>query len=123
MLIGYGYGYPRSMVMGKTPAELAWDAFNARATTDGAAAAEAAHAFLIDSPRPVQDGEVVLPNPNQRGGGLHRYPQHNCDKVYLGRVIGIRSVGNPPLGLLHQRRRDGVSCVACGACGDELGLS
>jgi hypothetical protein len=42
MLIGYGYGYPRSMVMGKTPAELAWAAFNARATTDGAAAAEAA---------------------------------------------------------------------------------
>jgi hypothetical protein len=42
MLIGYGYGYPRSMVMGKTPAELAWDTFNARATTDGAAAAEAA---------------------------------------------------------------------------------
>jgi hypothetical protein len=42
MLIGYGYGYPRSMVMGKTPAELAWDAFNARATTDGATAAEAA---------------------------------------------------------------------------------
>ena len=40
MFIGYGYGYPRSMVMGKTPAELAWDAFNARATTDGAAAAE-----------------------------------------------------------------------------------
>jgi len=42
MLIGYGYGYPRSMVMGKTPAELAWDAFNARATADGATAAEAA---------------------------------------------------------------------------------
>ena len=42
MLIGYGYGSPRSMVMGKTPAERAWDAFNARATTDGAAAAEAA---------------------------------------------------------------------------------
>ena len=42
MFIGYGYGYPRSMVMGKTPAELAWDAFNTRATTDGAAAAEAA---------------------------------------------------------------------------------
>ena len=42
MFIGYGYGYPRSMVMGKTLAELAWDAFNTRATTDGAAAAEAA---------------------------------------------------------------------------------
>ena len=42
MLIGYGYAYPRSMVMGKTPAELAWDAFNTRATTDGAATAEAA---------------------------------------------------------------------------------
>ena len=42
MLIGYGYGYPRSMVMGKTPAELAWDAFNARANADGAATAEAA---------------------------------------------------------------------------------
>ena len=40
MLIGYGYGYPRSMVMGKTPAELAWDAFNARATTDNALAPE-----------------------------------------------------------------------------------
>ena len=45
MLIGYGYGYPRSLILGgssQTPAELAWDAFNARATTDGAAAAEAA---------------------------------------------------------------------------------
>ena len=27
---------------GSTPAQLAWDAFNLRATTDGAAAAEAA---------------------------------------------------------------------------------
>jgi len=42
MLIGYGYGYPRSMVMGKTPAELAWDAFNLRATTDNALPPEAA---------------------------------------------------------------------------------
>ena len=44
MLIGYGYGYPRSMQFagGGTPAQIAWDAFNARATTDGAAAAEAA---------------------------------------------------------------------------------
>jgi len=42
MLIGYGYSYPRSMVMGKTPAELAWDAYNTRASADGAATAEAA---------------------------------------------------------------------------------
>jgi len=44
MLIGYGYGYPRSMQFagGASAAQLAWDAFNARATTDGAATAEAA---------------------------------------------------------------------------------
>lgn len=44
MLIGYGYGYPRSMQFagGASAAELAWDAFNTRATTDGATAAEAA---------------------------------------------------------------------------------
>ncbi len=44
MFIGYGYGYPRSMQFGggASPAQIAWDAFNLRATTDGAAAAEAA---------------------------------------------------------------------------------
>jgi hypothetical protein len=42
MLIGYGYGYPRSMQFGSNPALTAWTAFNDRATTDGAIAAEAA---------------------------------------------------------------------------------
>jgi len=44
MLIGYGYGYPTNMLQGGLAASAwaAWDAFNARATTDGAAAAEAA---------------------------------------------------------------------------------
>jgi hypothetical protein len=42
MFIGYGYGYPRSMQFGSNPALTAWTAFNDRATTDGAAAAEAA---------------------------------------------------------------------------------
>ncbi len=42
MLIGYGYGYPRSMQFGSNPALTAWTAFNDRATTDGATAAEAA---------------------------------------------------------------------------------
>jgi hypothetical protein len=42
MLIGYGYGYPRSMQFGSSPALTAWNAFNSRATTDGAIAAEAA---------------------------------------------------------------------------------
>jgi len=39
MLIGYGYGYPTNMLQGGLAA-AAWAAFNARATTDGAAAAE-----------------------------------------------------------------------------------
>jgi hypothetical protein len=42
MLIGYGYGYPRSMQFGSNPALTAWTAFNDRATADGATAAEAA---------------------------------------------------------------------------------
>jgi hypothetical protein len=44
MFIGYGYGYPRSMQFGgvSSPALTAWNAFNSRATTDGATAAEAA---------------------------------------------------------------------------------
>jgi len=42
MLIGYGYGFPRTMALGSTLAGLAWDAYNARATADGAATAEAA---------------------------------------------------------------------------------
>jgi hypothetical protein len=42
MLIGYGYGYPRSMQFGSNPALTAWNAFNSRATADGANAAEAA---------------------------------------------------------------------------------
>jgi hypothetical protein len=42
MLIGYGYGYPRSMQFGSSPALTAWNAFNSRATADGATAAEAA---------------------------------------------------------------------------------
>ena len=46
MLIGYGYGYPRSMVMGKTPAELAWAAFNARADADPTGAALPAEASV-----------------------------------------------------------------------------
>lgn len=42
MIIGYGYGYPRSMQFGSNPALSAWEAFNTRATADGATAAEAA---------------------------------------------------------------------------------
>ena len=42
MLIGYGYGYPRSMQFGSSPALAAWTNFNSRATADGATAAEAA---------------------------------------------------------------------------------
>jgi hypothetical protein len=42
MFIGYGYGYPRSMQFGSSPALAAWTNFNSRATTDGAIAAEAA---------------------------------------------------------------------------------
>jgi len=41
MLIGYGYGYPTNMLQGGVAAGL-WAAFNARATADGATAAEAA---------------------------------------------------------------------------------
>jgi hypothetical protein len=41
MLIGYGYGYPTNMLQGGVAAGL-WSAFNARATADGATAAEAA---------------------------------------------------------------------------------
>ena len=41
MLIGYGYGYPTNMLQGGLAA-AAWAAFNARATADGADAAEAA---------------------------------------------------------------------------------
>jgi len=41
MFVGYGYGYPTSMLQGGIAAS-AWAAFNARATADGAAAAEAA---------------------------------------------------------------------------------
>ena len=41
MLIGYGYGYPTNMLQGGLAAS-AWAAFNARATTDNANAAEAA---------------------------------------------------------------------------------
>lgn len=39
MLIGYGYGYPTNMLQGGLAA-AAWAAYNARATADGAAAAE-----------------------------------------------------------------------------------
>jgi len=44
MLIGYGYGYFRSMQFAgeASAAQLAWDAFNTRASDDGAATAEAA---------------------------------------------------------------------------------
>jgi len=43
MLIGYGYGFPRSMtISGPDLASLAWDAYNTRASADGAATAEAA---------------------------------------------------------------------------------
>jgi hypothetical protein len=42
MFIGYGYGYPRSMQFGSSPALTAWTNFNSRATADGATAAEAA---------------------------------------------------------------------------------
>jgi hypothetical protein len=41
MLIGYGYGYPTNMLQGGVAAGV-WALFNARATTDGAIAAEAA---------------------------------------------------------------------------------
>jgi len=41
MLIGYGYGYPTSMLQGGVAAGV-WALFNARATADGATAAEAA---------------------------------------------------------------------------------
>jgi hypothetical protein len=41
MLIGYGYGYPTNMLIGGLAAGV-WGAFNARATADGATAAEAA---------------------------------------------------------------------------------
>ncbi len=41
MLIGYGYGYPTSMLQGGVAAGV-WSVFNARATADGATAAEAA---------------------------------------------------------------------------------
>jgi len=41
MLIGYGFGYPTNMLQGGLAA-AAWAAFNARATADGAATAEAA---------------------------------------------------------------------------------
>jgi len=41
MFIGYGYGYPTNMLQGGIAAS-AWAAFNARATADGAATAEAA---------------------------------------------------------------------------------
>ena len=41
MLIGYGYGYPTNMPIGGLAAGV-WGAFNARATADGAIAAEAA---------------------------------------------------------------------------------
>jgi hypothetical protein len=40
MLIGYGYGYPTNMLIGGLAAGV-WGAFNARATADGATAAEA----------------------------------------------------------------------------------
>jgi hypothetical protein len=42
MFTGYGYGYPRSMQFGSSPALAAWTNFNSRATADGATAAEAA---------------------------------------------------------------------------------
>jgi hypothetical protein len=41
MLIGYGYGYPTSMLQGGVAAGV-WAAFNTRADADGAATAEAA---------------------------------------------------------------------------------
>jgi len=41
MVIGYGYGYPTNMLIGGLAAGV-WGAFNARATADGATAAEAA---------------------------------------------------------------------------------
>ena len=42
MFLGYGYGYPLNTLQGGGLSAAAWAAFNARATTDGAAAAEAA---------------------------------------------------------------------------------
>jgi hypothetical protein len=41
MMIGYGYGYPTNMLIGGLAAGV-WGEFNARATADGATAAEAA---------------------------------------------------------------------------------
>jgi hypothetical protein len=42
MLIGYGYGYPTNQLLGGGVAAGVWALFNARATADGATAAEAA---------------------------------------------------------------------------------
>jgi hypothetical protein len=41
MLIGYGYGYPRSLILGGSGNPY-WAAYNTRASADGATAAETA---------------------------------------------------------------------------------
>jgi hypothetical protein len=42
MLLGYGYGYPRSLILGGAGGNAYWAAFNARADADGALPAETA---------------------------------------------------------------------------------
>jgi hypothetical protein len=74
-------------------------------------------------PLSFQDGETILPNSHQRGGGLHRYPQHRGTEVHICGAYRIRCVGHPPLGLLDQRWNGGVSCALGGACGDEFGVA